>query len=217
MNENETDPTAEVPEPEGEPGEPLPPYVIEAARSSRSRCKSCRRPIEKGTLRIGILSEGGFYGPGYLWHHLTCAARRQFEKVEEAYGQEAWKNAKVVPESVPGLDELRGLREKAEEKKRLKKELPYVEEDPSGRAKCKQCGQPIEKGSLRVALGKDVTFGNQTRTSTITVHPHCVKAALEQPDSATEAEGLREALLENSGLPQERIDAVMREVETAQG
>ena len=54
-------------------------YVIEGARSSRSRCKSCRRKIDKGVLRIGVLIEGP-YGTGYLWHHLRCAARRQFER-----------------------------------------------------------------------------------------------------------------------------------------
>jgi hypothetical protein len=212
MTDNEREKN-EAPEPQEEPGEPLPPYVIEAARSSRSRCKSCRRAIDKGSLRIGILSEGGFYGPGYMWHHLGCAARRQWEKVEEAYAQEAWKNAKQPPGKLPGLDELRAQREKAEEKRAKRKELPYVEEDPSGRARCKQCGEPMEKGSLRVVVGKDVTFGNQTRTGPMAVHPRCVKAALEQPDVSTELEGLREALLENSGLPEERIDAVMREIE----
>jgi hypothetical protein len=211
MNENETqtDPT----EPQEEPAEQLPAYVIEEARSSRSRCKSCRRAIDKGVLRIGILSEGGFYGPGYLWHHLTCAARRQMDKVEEAYEQEAWKNAKQPPEKVPEVEELRKLREKAVEKKAQKKELPYAEEDPSGRARCKQCGDPIEKGALRVALGKDVTFGSQTRTSAMFVHPKCVAAALDQPDVSTEREGLREELAANSELPEGRIDEVMRAVE----
>ena len=33
--------------------EQLPPYVIEGARSSRSKCKTCRRSIDKGALRIG--------------------------------------------------------------------------------------------------------------------------------------------------------------------
>jgi hypothetical protein len=33
----------------------LPPYIIEGARSGRSRCKTCRRNISKGGLRLGIL------------------------------------------------------------------------------------------------------------------------------------------------------------------
>ena len=38
-----------APEPE------LAPYVLESARSSRSKCRTCRRKIEKGKLRLGIL------------------------------------------------------------------------------------------------------------------------------------------------------------------
>ena len=32
--------------------ESLPPYVIEGARSSRSKCKTCRRKIDKDVLRL---------------------------------------------------------------------------------------------------------------------------------------------------------------------
>ena len=91
-----------------EPGqEEMAPYVIEGARSSRSRCKTCRRTIDKGALRIGMLIEGP-YGTGYLWHHLRCAARRQFDRVAEAYEAEAWKEAKEAPSKVPELEEPQG-------------------------------------------------------------------------------------------------------------
>ena len=64
-----------------DPAESLPPLVIEGARSSRSKCKGCRRAIQKDTLRLGILFEGP-YGTGYLWHHLTCAARKRPDELE---------------------------------------------------------------------------------------------------------------------------------------
>ncbi len=211
MNENDDapiDPEApDAPAAEGE--ENLPPYVIEAARSSRSKCKTCRRAIEKGLLRIGVLVEGGFYGPGYMWHHLTCAAKRHLDQVEEAYEAEAWKNAAEVPAKVPSIESLRAEHEKAEEKKAQRKEFPYAEPDPSGRARCKQCNEPIEKGALRVMLAKEVTFGSQTRTNPMSVHPKCVAAALQQPDVATEADGLREALAAHSGLEPKQIDEIM--------
>jgi hypothetical protein len=192
--------------------EQLPPYVIEGARSSRSKCKTCRRKINQGVLRIGMLIEGP-YGTGYMWHHLTCAARRQLDKVEEAYGLEAWKEAKDPPTKLPGLDKLRELSEKADEKRKQRKEIPYVEIDPSGRARCKHCGEPMEKGSLRVVLGREVEFGNQVRTSPITVHVGCVAAELEADGCATSREGLREALLENSeGLPTDSIERVIAEI-----
>ncbi|MGC4120781.1 MAG: hypothetical protein QM765_40635 [Myxococcales bacterium] len=194
--------------PEGE--EPkLPPYVIEAAKSSRSKCKSCRKNIEKDVLRIGVLMEGGFYGPGYMWHHLTCCAKRRMEQVEEAYEQEAWKNAKVVPEKLPSLEELRELKEKAAEKKAQQKQFPYVEVDPSGRARCKACNQPIEKGALRVVLAKEVVFGSQTRVSPFAVHPKCTVAGLENPEVVTERDDLRGQLLAHSGMEAAKIDEVM--------
>jgi len=194
------------------PDEQLPPYVIEGARSSRSRCKTCRRKIDKDTLRIGVLIEGP-YGTGYLWHHLRCAARRQFEKVEEAYGLEAWKEAKQPPRKVPNLDSLKKLREKAEEKRKERKTIPYTEPAPSGRASCKHCGETIEKASMRVILGREVEFGGVVRIGPINVHPHCVAKEMQADDCGTEADGFAERLLQNSrDQPEERIRAVLAEI-----
>ena len=123
------DPTNGAPETEE------PPYVIEGARSARSKCKICRKKIDKDVLRLGTLIEGPF-GTGYIWEHLKCAAKRSFDKVEEAYAAEAWNHAKEVPE-VPDLTELAGLKEEAEKKREERKALPHVEVAPSGRSRCK--------------------------------------------------------------------------------
>jgi hypothetical protein len=187
----------------------LPLYVIEGARSGRSRCKTCRRTIQKGALRLGILIDGP-YGKGYLWHHIKCAARRQFDRVEEAYAAEAWKEAKDPPAAVPALEELRVHAERAEERKKSRRQPPYAEIDPSGRARCKQCDQLIEKGSVRVVLGRNVQFGNQVRTAPIHVHPACVPVALQAEDSATTPEGLVDALRSASeGVPPDRLEAAL--------
>ncbi len=190
----------------------LPTYVIEGARSSRSRCKTCRRKIDKGTLRLGILIEGP-YGIGYMWHHLNCAARHQFDRVQEAYEQEAWLNAKEAPTKLPGLEALELQQQKAEERKKKKKEIPYAELDPSGRAKCKHCGEAMEKGGVRVVLGRGVYFGNQVRVAPITVHPRCVAAELEKEDCETEAPGLFNALRANSDeLDEALLSAAVTEI-----
>jgi hypothetical protein len=169
------------------------PYVIEGARSSRSRCKTCRRKIDKGKLRIGVLIEGP-YGTGYLWHHLKCLARKRIGQVEEAYAAEAWKEAKEPPAKVPPLDELRTLAEESDRKREQRKELPYAELDPSGRAKCKGCGEPMEKGSVRFVLGREVEFGSQVRTAPVQLHPRCVGNELAEAHCATPAEGFAEAV-----------------------
>ncbi|UCF67254.1 MAG: hypothetical protein JSV80_15980, partial [Acidobacteriota bacterium] len=188
------------------------PYVIEKARSSRSRCKTCRRTIPKDGLRIGLLIEGP-YGTGYLWHHLGCAARRLFDRVEEAYELKAWEQAKAPPGQLPSLDELRKLRDTAEQSRQKRAQLPYVQVAPSGRAKCKHCEQLIDKGALRVVLGREVRFGDQVRVGPIAVHPRCVAAELQADDCATRAEGLLDALRENSqAISAEQIDAVAAEI-----
>jgi hypothetical protein len=190
----------------------LPPYVIEGARSSRSRCKTCRRTIQKGALRLGILIDGP-YGKGYLWHHIKCAARRQFERVEEAYLAQAWNEAKDPPSKVPALDELRAHAERAEERRKSRKQPPYAEIDPSGRARCKQCDRLIERGSVRFVLGRSIQFGNQVRTSPIHVHPSCAGAALKKEDNATEQEGLADAIrAATDGVPADRLETALESI-----
>jgi hypothetical protein len=199
--------------PEEQAAEPeLPPYVIEGARSSRSRCKACRRKIDKGTLRLGVLIEGPF-GTGYLWHHLNCAARRRFDDVEAAYESEAWNAAKEPPSKLPKLEMLRGLREQAEQRRATRKTIPYAELDPSGRAKCKHCGETMQKGDLRVVLGRAIEFGSQVRTAPIQVHIHCVSATLKAEDCNTEIDGFEAALRANSSdLTPEQIDSTLSRI-----
>jgi hypothetical protein len=192
--------------------EQLPPFIIEAARSSRSKCKTCRRAIQQGVLRLGIMIVGP-YGTGYLWHHLTCAARSRMDDLEEAYAQEAWTNAKEPPADLPSLDELRRLRDDAEVKRKQRKVIPYVELAPSARSKCQQCDGPIEKDGPRVVLGRGVYFGTQVRTSPINVHAQCVAAALQAEDCTTEAEGLADALRANSkDMAPERLESVIAQI-----
>lgn len=195
-----------------EPEPQLPAFIIEAARSGRSKCKACRKAIAKDDLRLGVLVEGP-YGLGHMWYHIKCSAKRIFDKLEEAYAQEAWNNAKVPPTDIPDLQELSKLKEEAEKKKAEKKELPYTELAPSGRARCKHCDELIEKATPRVVIGRAVEFGQQQRTTPINVHPGCVADALQAEDNATEVDGFAEALRKNSkGLDDVVIDSVVGEI-----
>ena len=204
-----TDPPAQD---ASEPEPQLPPFVIEGARSARARCKLCRKKIDKDVLRLGTLIEGP-YGVGYIWEHLTCAARRSFPKVQQAYQNKAWELAKSPPAEVPDLAQLGELREAAAAKKAEQLDLPHAQIAPSGRSRCKHSGEPIEKGSLRVVLGRSVEFGNQTRITPINVLPQYVAAALGEPDCATEIDGFEDALRANSrGVEAETIDALLEEI-----
>jgi hypothetical protein len=194
-----------IPPEEGAQPEELPDTLIEHARSGRSKCKGCRKLIEKGDLRLGVLVEGP-YGMGHMWYHLICAAGSTMPKVEEAYASSAWEHAKVPadPSALPDLETLRGHAAKAaaarEEKAKNRKTIPYAELAPSGLSKCKQSGESIPKGAVRIVLGKQARFGNQTRTTPFAVLPEFVPAALLDPEIDTAPEDLVEQLRANSKL-----------------
>lgn len=187
-----------APEPE------LAPYLLESARSSRSKCRTCRRKIAKGTLRLGILLEGPF-GTGYLWHHLACAARRRIEDVEAAYAQTAFEDGLAVPP----LSELQALEEQAAKAHADRKEPPYAERAPSGRSKCKHCGETVAKDALRIVLAREISFGSQVRMTPINVHPGCVQAELRSEDCLTEVDGFEEQIRKNSDLETSVVDAAL--------
>ncbi len=185
----------------------LAPYCIEYARSSRSKCKTCRKAIDKGIVRIGVLIEGPF-GTGYLWHHLTCLARRQIESVEEAYGGDY--TAPGVQR--PPIEELRKLAEVAEQKRKEKQEAPYVELASTGRSKCAQCGELIAEGAFRVVVLRSVEFYGQVRNGPIKVHAKCVAAALQKEDAATEVDGFADAVRENSKISKDDVEKALSEI-----
>ena len=188
--------------------EEMAPYKLEPARSSRSRCKTCKRKIDKGGLRLGVLVDGA-YGPGYMWNHLKCLARRQIEAVQEAYAGEHWEPGLEVPL----LTELEQLAEKAAEDKKNKKTAPYVEIAPSGRSKCKSCGESIAQGTARVVLLRTVEFYGQTRGTPVNVHPGCVRAELDRDDSAIDRMLLfRELEANTADLPRAALESAMTEI-----
>src|SRR5439155_20463326 len=180
---------------------------LEPARSNRSKCKTCKRAIDKGVVRIGILIEGPF-GTGYLWHHLTCAAKRQFDAVEAAYAE----HPKDAGFELAPLEDLRKLREEADKKRAEKQEAPYVERAATGRSKCAHCGEPIDEGAFRVCVLRSVEFYGQVRNGPIKVHAKCVKDALAAENNATEGDGFAGALRANTRIAAPDVAAALAEI-----
>ncbi len=201
---------AGVPE-EGQ--EELAPFKIELARSSRSKCKSCRRAIQKDSVRFGVLVDGRF-GPGFMWHHINCAAKHRLEEIEEAYSLKCFEG-EVDP---PPIDKLRAMAETAERKKDEKKLAPYAELAPTGRSKCRHCDKLIEKGAYRVAVLRAVEFFGQVRSGPINLHAKCVAGELEKDDCTTEVDGFFDNLKENStGLDEAALQKVCDEIGSLDG
>lgn len=197
MSETEESPTPEQ----------LAPYSIERARSGRSKCKVCRKAIDKDVPRIGVLLEGP-YGTGYLWHHIECLAKRDIAKVEEAYaGDYAQPGLELPP-----LASLRVEAEKAAVKKAEKQLAPFVERAATGRSKCAQCGELVDANAFRFAVLRAVEFYGQERKAIVKVHAECVNMALADDANATDPETFAADVRANSKLEKKDVDAALAAV-----
>jgi hypothetical protein len=146
------------------------PHVIERASSSRAKCRGCGHAIARDTLRLGERVPNPFADEGSEtthWFHLLCAAFRRPEAMLE-----------VLATAESPIDDCARLEHEA----RLgvtHRRLPRVhtaERAPSGRAACRACRSPIEKGSWRISLlyyedGRFVPSGS--------IHPRCAAGYLE--------------------------------------
>ncbi|MBL8721446.1 MAG: hypothetical protein JNL79_35995, partial [Myxococcales bacterium] len=72
---------------------------IEIAPSGRATCRTCRRPIAKGSLRFATDRLVAAIEIGQEFHHLPCAAAKQLAGFAEALD--------ASPEPIPDLESLR--------------------------------------------------------------------------------------------------------------
>jgi poly [ADP-ribose] polymerase len=146
--------------------------MIELAKTGRARCRSCRQSIAKGTLRFGEEQPSAFAeGMQWVWHHLTCAATKKPVHVRSALA--------AFGGEVPERAELETLLAEAD---KTATAFPYAERASTGRSKCLQCREPIEKGTLRVATEREVELGGMARPGAGYLHPKCAGEYLEEED-----------------------------------
>jgi Poly(ADP-ribose) polymerase and DNA-Ligase Zn-finger region len=182
--------------------------VIEEAKSGRASCRTCKKPIAKGELRLGVETQTQFSDtPSLQWHHLLCAAAKLPVELKAALAE--------YPGTVPNRAELDAAMEAAIQKGNAKPAgYPYVDRAPTARARCMQCQQPIDKGALRVAVERELEIGgNMTRGSGY-LHPGCVAANLENVGGS--ADELIERLRANSRIPEDELDGVIADIEQGQ-
>jgi Poly(ADP-ribose) polymerase and DNA-Ligase Zn-finger region len=150
--------------------------TIEVAKTGRARCRVCRQPIEKGALRFGEEQPSAFgEGLQWAWHHLTCAAKKKPAQVRRAL--------ESFTGEVPDRPELEALLESKDSE--AASEFPHAERAPTGRSRCLECKQPIEKDALRVAIERQVDLGGMARASAGYLHPRCAKQHLQDPELLT--------------------------------
>jgi hypothetical protein len=171
--------------------------VIEQASSARAKCRACGNTIAKGELRFGERLPNPF-GEGEMthWFHLACGAERHAEKVATAMA--------AYEGEIPDRDRI--ARIAAEGIKNPKLALVRrAEHSPSGRARCQECHEKIEKGELRVAFEREGETPPMAAQSYL--HVRCAPAHLG-------GEGLFEKLRRLSeGLSDEDFGEIARTLE----
>jgi hypothetical protein len=122
-------------------------HVFEPAASGRAKCRGCAERIERGMLRFGERVPNAYAeGEGELttlWYHPLCAAYKRPEALLEA-----------LPGAPPELADRERL-EQAARTTAAHHRLPRIdgaERAASGQAKCRQCREPIAKGTWRIRL-----------------------------------------------------------------
>ena len=141
-------------------------HIIEPAKSGRAKCRSCKKAIEKGALRLGeeILDPFGSGGTTHVWHHVDCAAEKKPDEIKAA-----------LADYTGDVPDRAGLEKKiADSQKALPPgTFPYAEKAPSGRSRCMACESGIEKDTLRVAVEREVDTGTFKTKGAGYLHPMC--------------------------------------------
>ncbi len=160
-------------------------HVVEVAKSGRAGCRSCRKPIAKGELRFGEETVNAFADGDmtYRWHHIKCAATKLAEELKDALTR--------YDADVPDRAEIDDLMAKAVASK--PPPLPHADKAPTSRAKCLGCAEPVEKGTLRVAIEREIERGMTVTKGVGYLHPKCAAASVEGQGSSHDelTEGLR--------------------------
>ena len=180
---------------------------IEEAKSGRASCRTCKKTIDKGALRLGIEAANAFGDtPSMQWHHLLCAAGKLPAELKEALVAYAGE----VPERAALDQAMADAYAKGHAKPGG---FPYLDRAPTGRAKCMECGEAIAKDSYRVAVEREIEVGMVMQKGAGYMHPACVGAHLESTggDKAELVAGLRT----NSRLPEADLERQVLEIENA--
>jgi hypothetical protein len=153
------------------------PHIIEAAKSGRASCRTCRKPIGKGELRLGEEVPNQFAAGEvtHQWHHLACAAKKRPAALQAALATTTLE----IPDRAALEAELASA---------IKKEkpttFPYAERAPTSRSTCLACSESIEKGTLRVAIEREIDTGMMVTRSAGYLHAaHAAGHTGEQPQA----------------------------------
>lgn len=119
-------------------------HLFETAPTGRAKCRGCGLPIERAALRFGERVPNPFgEGEATLWFHPRCAAFKRPELLLEALPG--------APGNLADRDDLERIARASAAHRRVPR-VDGAERAPSGKASCRHCKEPIERGSWRIRL-----------------------------------------------------------------
>lgn len=147
------------------------PHVVEPAPTGRAKCRGCGEKVAQGELRFGESLPNPFAeGETTHWFHLECAAYKRPEPFLETL--------EARPEPLGDQDRLVAEARKGIAHRRLPR-VSGAERAPSGRAQCRACRTPIEKGAWRIPL---VFYEEGQFAPSGSIHLACARAYLESTE-----------------------------------
>lgn len=149
------------------------PHIIEPAPTGRATCRGCGGKIAAGDQRFGERLPNPFDDKGgemTHWFHLVCAAFRRPEPFLEVLA--------TTPDLVADRETLEREARLGVAHRRLPR-VSTAERASSGRAACRACREPIEKGTWRIAL---VFYDDGRFVPSGYIHLRCAASHLETTD-----------------------------------
>ena len=145
--------------------------VFEPAASGRAKCRGCGRTLAKGEWRFGEKLPNPF-GEGEVthWFHPACAAYKRPEAITASLAD--------APPELPDRAGFERIAIASGAAPRLTR-IDGAERAPSSQARCRQCKEPIEKGSWRIRL---VFHEEGTFSPGGFIHLQCRTPYFETPD-----------------------------------
>jgi hypothetical protein len=150
-------------------------HVFEPAPTGRAKCRGCGEAIAAGAVRFGERVPNPFAeGDTTHWFHPECAAYKRPEPLLQGLQEAA--------EAPPDADRLRAAAELGLAHARLPR-LNGAERAASGRAECRHCKTPIDKGAWRFSL---VYYEDGRFSPSGFIHPACAAPYFETADGLLE-------------------------------
>lgn len=137
------------------------PWKAEYAKSGRSSCRTCKSPIASETLRLGkMVQSTKFDGLMPMWNHAACILKKanQIKLLEDVENLESlrWEDQQKIRKYMEsgggggGGGSSSGSAAKSDSKT-VKDTKCGIEVSQNSRATCKDCGQKIIKGEVRIS------------------------------------------------------------------